>query len=593
MGILQAAYKTYESYSVKSGVREEGKEALIPVSHIVQKASIEIEIDTEGNFKGAKSLGKGENTIFPATPESAGRTSKAVAHPLSDQLIYLAEYSGEKFESYISQLAAWAESEFSNPKVRAVLAYAKGGTILEDLFSSGLIELEESGTPTKKHEKDLVRWRVIPAPEGENSACWEDSGLFENYVQFFASNQGKIERDMCMISGEADIFCAVHPKGVLPASYGAKIISSEDKLGFKYSGRFKTAEQAYNVGYISSQKAHNALRWVVVNNGVFIGGRTFICWNPEGNPVPSKEVFFGLKSEKQAEFTDYKRALLLTLGGYRDNLKDTDDVVIAALDAATTGRLSVTYYNELKASDFLNRIEKWYTECIYNSRFFGVQSPPIRQIAECAFGTLRGEIIEADEKVLKEHVQQLLHCIIDCSAIPEDIVRALVTKAGNVQIYKEKNREKMLATACAVIKKHRKDKFKEEWDLALDTSNTNRSYLFGRLLAIAEQAERSTYRKEEGREANAIKLQAVFAQRPLYAWRLIEEKLLPYFAQHSPGLRAYYKNMIGEVTGMLPGMDDPELGKRLDDVYLLGYYHQRTALLTKKNDMEDNENESE
>lgn len=593
MGIMQAAYRTYESYSIHSGIQEKDKEMLIPISHIVQKAQIEIEIDIDGSFKSAKALDKGENTIFPATPESAGRVGNAVAHPLCDQLCYLAPYGGEKYESYLSQLSEWADSDFSHEKVRAVRAYIQRGTILNNLFDAEIIKLDEAGVPEKKFDKYLVRWQVVPTPDRGNPACWKDTTLFDSYVKLYASKQFDVKRDVCMVSGETDILCKVHPKGILPVSYGAKLISTKDDSGFKYFGRFTDARQAYNVGYISSQKAHNALRWVAINAGVIIGGRTFVCWNPKGKPVPGK-MMFGFKSEKQAEFISYKKDLLHTINGYRNKLEDTDDVVIAALDAATTGRLSVTYYNELKASDFLSRLENWYNSCSWKPRYFEEQTPHIKQIVECAFGTLRGEFIEASPEMLKEHVQQLMHCVIDCRPIPADIVRALVTKAGNLQIYKDRNREKMLVTTCAIVRKYINDKFKEGWTLALDTTNTDRSYLFGRLLTIAEQVERSTYDREESREPNAIRLQPIFTQRPLYAWKLIEEKLNPYYAQLSPGLRAYFKNMIGEVVGKLPPLSDSTLPKRLEDTYLLGYYHQRTVLTTKKtNNTEDKNNESE
>lgn len=104
----------------------------------------------------------------------------------------------------------------------------------------------------------------------------------------------------------------------------------------------------------------------------------------------------------------------------------------------------------------------------------------------------------------------------------------------------------------------------------------------GRLLAVAEQVERATYDREEKRDPNAIRMQAVFAQRPLYAWRIIEEKLNPYYARLKPGLRAYFKNLVGEILDKLPEPDDPTLPQRLEDVYLLGYYQQRTALTRKK-----------
>lgn len=100
--------------------------------------------------------------------------------------------------------------------------------------------------------------------------------------------------------------------------------------------------------------------------------------------------------------------------------------------------------------------------------------------------------------------------------------------------------------------------------------------------------ERSTYDRDEGREPNAIRMQSVFAQRPLYAWRIISEQINPYFSRQKPGLRAYFKNIIGEITDMLPDPKDHNLDKKLDDTYLLGYYHQRSAL-TRKKEAADNE----
>ena len=39
---------------------------------------------------------------------------------------------------------------------------------------------------------------------------------------------------------------------------------------------------------------------------------------------------------------------------------------------------------------------------------------------------------------------------------------------------------------------------------------------------------------------------------------------------------------MGEILDKLPEPDDPALSQRLEDVYLLGYYQQRTALTRKK-----------
>jgi CRISPR-associated protein Csd1 len=599
MGIMQTAYRTYEAQARKAGLIEEGKEPLTPVSHAIQNAHIEIVLSNKGVFQKAHPVPKNQSrTIIPVTIQSANRTGNPYAHPLCEQLEYLAPYGKEKFDAYLTQLEQWADSKFPHPKARAVLAYIRGKTILKDLAESGVITLDATGNPSKgkienvDYNKCLVRWRVQTEQEEVRTACWEDSALFESFIAFYTHQITSKRKDLCFISGREDVIAEKHPKGVIAANYGAKLASANDKKGFTYRGRFTDAQQAYTIGYIASQKAHHALRWIASNQGVTFGKRTFICWNPEGVKVPTI-TFLGMPSSEPVDFVDYKKRLLQTLSGYRQALPETSDVVIAAFDAATTGRLSVTYYNELKASDFLDRIEDWYSSLCWDTRF-GTRSPTLKQIVDCAFGTQRGNYIEADDAVLPGRVQQLLHCMIDKQPIPFDVVKALVIKASTPLAYTSENRERLLTTACAVIRKYRNYKRKkEEWTLALDTSNPDRSYLFGRLLAVMEQVERRASNYEEGRETNAIRMQSVFAQRPLYAWRILEEKLNPYFARLSPGFRNYYKSMIGEIVGMLPGLEDPGLGKKLEDTYLLGYYHQRSAMTRKKEASVKEENEYE
>lgn len=606
MGLLQAALRTYESQAHLAGVPVEGKETLTPISHTIQKAQIEIIIDEDGSFREAKPVPKAQSrTIIPVTEESAGRTSgKGRSHPLSDQLQYLSPINEDHHKAYLELLGRWAQSEYSHPKVRAVLRYIQGGTILKDLCAAGVISLEEDGTLAggkiegSEYEKCLVRWRVMPPPERGSSACWEDQSLFEAYISFYHSLQSGEELEYCVLYGERDIPAQSHPKGVVSANFGAKLISANDGSGFTYRGRFADTSQTGSVGYTASQKAHSALRWVAANHGVVMGGRTFLWWNPGGKPLPSPD-FLGMESEleQQTTFVGYKRQLLDTLSGYQLNLKDQDDVIVAALDAATTGRLSVTYYNELRANDFFLRLQRWYLSCCWETRYKGMWSPPLKQIVRCAYGTQRENFIEVDDRILREHIQRLLHCILDCQKIPHDMVQALVSKASCPLAYKPGNRELLLTTACAIVRKYENEKSgenkKEVWTLNLDENNHDRSYLFGRLLAVAEQVERSTYSLDEKREPNAIRMQSVFSQRPLYAWRILEEALNPYYQRLAPGLRYYYRNITQEITENLPA-GDSDLDKKLDDVYLLGYYHQRSAMTKKKdkNVTEDESNES-
>lgn len=583
MNLLQAALRTFDAFADQAGIIKVDEAPLTPISHAILKAEIELTLSDTGTFSNARPIAKKEMpTIIPVTIDSAARTSNPIPHPLCDKLEFLNPANTAKFTAYLNQLRDWAHSDFSHPKVRAVLAYIEKGSLINDLLGAGIIARNDKGILAKDEGK-IVRWRVLDPNKDTDEACWKDTGLFEAYRKYYEHLCADRERALCMLSGKQDIVCDKHPKGTLAASYGAKLLSANDDTDFTYRGRFSDARQAYNVGYIASQKAHHALQWIVANHGASFGNRRFVCWNPDGKKLPNMGDFLGYASKEHLDFVSYRNQLISTLGGYRNQLSDMDDIVIVALDAATTGRLSVTYYSELKAPAFFDHIEHWYTTCCWNTRFKGTQSPPLRDIANCACGTERGKFIEGDARVVKEYLQRLLHCMLSGSPLPTDIVTSLVRKSGHLLPYSKNNRELLLTTTCALVRKFYNDKtMKEEWTLTLDVNNNDRSYLFGRLLAMLEHVECSTYTSEEGREPNAMRMRSVFVQRPMYAWKILEDKLMPYFNRMNKGLSNYYKTMIAELLCRLPDDAEATLDKELDPTYLLGYYLQRTALTTKK-----------
>ncbi len=599
MSIWQKAYETYENHAALAGVAIEGKQALTPIGHIVQKTQIEIVLWADGSFDHALVIDqKGEDCkcIIPATEASASRTQKPVPHPLCEQLKYLIPGSS-LCKAYLEQLSNWAHSSFSTQKVQAILDYVQGGTILSDLAREKCIVLKPDGslaagkTAGADYEKCMIRWRVLNT--GEESAVWKDKALFDAYLQWSQSGQN-VGQGLCMISGQMDVLTSSHPKGTLAKDYGAKLISSNDSSGFTYRGRFPEAEQAASIGYLASQKVHSALQWLCANQGVIKGGRTFLCWNPKGKPVFQVFNPFALaQNAPVTEPSDYRAQLQKTLEGWKNDLPDDEDVVIATFEAATTGRLSITYYSELKASDFHQRIDHWLRTSAIPNVNKQIYSPALDLTVKCAYGAEQGKWLEVDDRVLREQMQRLLPCMTEGAAIPAALVKALCNKASRPLCYKERNnRDLVQFTTCAMLRKYLNDLAnKEEWTMILDENQTDRSYLYGRMLAIFEYVERSTYTSMENREPNAIRMQTVFAQRPLYAQKALEERLLPYYKKLSPNLRAWCRGKLGEIQLKFRPEDWGNMDAPLDGKYLLGYYHQRNDLYTRKKDNTESEEE--
>lgn len=590
MGLFQRALETYESH-IHYTENREGMTPMAPVGHIVTRADLEITLDPEGNFVLASAVEKDAlKIVIPATEGSAGRTSAPCPHPLCEQIGYLLPQNDTKYSLYVQQLEAWANSEYSHPKLVPILQYVKNGTILDDLQKCELIKVDEHGMP--ENDKLMIRWRI----QGDIlEECWHDTALFEAFTRYSLS-QTQRQAGLCMVTGAQVGIASQHPKGVFSLNGNAKLISANDKVGFTYRGRFSEEWQSAQVGYEASQKAHSALRWLLQEQGAIFGGRAFLCWNPKGKSVLQATI--PMRPAKASwDPISYQEDLQRVLNSTKRDFTIEDGVVVAIFDAATTGRLALTYYNEFQAHDFLQRLHDWDNTCCWPDWRYGIQSPSLRQIVNCAYGTQKTEKgatrITADDQIMRQELQRLLACRVERAPIGADIVKALVCKASQPQAYDHDVWELILFTACAVIRKYRYDRFKEEWNMALEPEKNDRSYQFGRLLAVMEKVERDTYDSAEGREPNAIRMQSVFCQRPMYVAGIIEKQLeQAYFPRLNPGLRGWYKATISQIMEIISQTPEQQWDLPLADTYLMGYYLQRNALYTKKDkNMEDKENE--
>lgn len=588
MGLLQKACETYDLHASLVGVYREGHEPLVPVGHNLSSAKIEITLNQFGSFVTARNVVKDEpKIIFPVTQESGGRTSSPCAHPLCDTIEYISPENDPKYQLYLSELSAWEGSSCSHPMLTAILTYVRSGTIRYDLNHSGI----------SFDDKDLVCWRVLGIPMEE--ACWKNLELFEQYHKYYLEKLAGSQRDFCMITGQNDFSAKQHAKGVFSFAGNAKLISANDSSGYTYRGRFSTPEQAESIGYEASQKAHNALRWIISEQKAYYGGKAFVCWNPSGFELPALTDPFGFSSEEgPKEPSMYKRQLRNSLDGYRTDLPDEAGVVISSFEAATPGRLSITYYSELTASDFLQRLYEWDEHCCWYGFRGEIRSPSLRQIVNCAFGHEReGKGLVTDDELMAREMQRLVTCRVEKAPIPVDIRNALVQRASSPQSFSSGNRSQILSTACAVIRKHYFDRKGEDFEMALEPNKQDLSYQYGRLLAVLEKIETDTYGVgEDGRESNAIRMQAVFCQKPQYAAsRVLEQLKRAYLPRLKPGTRAYYEKLMGDIYEQISAFPDHELNRPLKDTYLMGYYLQKNELYKSRSNqkMEEEENDTE
>lgn len=130
--------------------------------------------------------------------------------------------------------------------------------------------------------------------------------------------------------------------------------------------------------------------------------------------------------------------------------------------------------------------------------------------------------------------------------------------------------------------------------MALDEKCTDRSYLFGRLLAVAEEMELAAYSPEDkkGRVPNARRYWERFSHSPAVTWNVIYERLIPYSNK-----LGNYNIFIKEINDIKAKFDVSTFAEKdkLDSLYLLGYSHQKSKPFGEygKNNQQNNVHEEE
>lgn len=628
MSWIEELVKTYDDNEKIAGSFDiDDKYVLPPIGHMMQNAQIEITLDGQGNLRRAGVVPKEEKeTLIPCTPASASRTLGAVPHPLYDNLQYVARdyelfvkrnVSNDKspYMMYKELLKSWVTSSFSNIKVRAVYTYISQHNMIHDLIDKKIIYTNDDGTIMDKWiKKNIVKppiFDVVPGNilksfvrfrvdlcNGTNPDMWKDREVQQSYIHFFQEHL-EVKKTICYATGKMLTPTDKHYKAIRYAGDGAKLISSNDTSGFTFRGRFDSGNQCVTIGYETSQKAMNALKWLIRNQGKNYYGRIFLVWGTEKIPDvfsdteyltwPERKKYDSIRPKTMKEWANI---LTRTIEGYRHNKSKKSKVNIMIMDAATPGRLSICYYQEMDHEQFIDRIERWHVAGQWRQHSFdnerqqslsylGVPLP--KHIIKACYGD---SISENKEKM---ELERIFYCIVQGKALSRDIITSAINrviKRAIKAVGKEWYQwyQQLLEPTCSLIcnqlyyeklrKNVMKNKFRNEevYTVALDVNNTNRSYLYGRLLAVADKIERSTFLTNTDRLTNAMKYMNAFAERPFKTWQMIQLKLIPYQAKINKygGKETHLIHEIGSMFNLNEfSSNDP-----LDGKFLLGYYCQ-------------------
>ncbi|MFG6344878.1 MAG: type I-C CRISPR-associated protein Cas8c/Csd1 [Lachnospiraceae bacterium] len=631
MALLKTLAETYDVYADLAGEVRNDQPVLLPLSHSTFNAQIEVTIDEEGNFIKSERLEKGSwaVTMIPVTEDSAARSSGIAPHPLCDKLCYIAgDYTAytddnkEKYyEAYMEQLAEWAESEYTHMMVQAVYKYLKKKSLIRDLVSCNTLELDDEGRLTDSFKIQglgqtgaNVRFVIF----GSNlMEVWKSPELYNRYDAFYRQKAG--EKRLCYVSGKMEACSDKHPSKIRNSADKAKLISGNDESGFTYRGRFTSKEQAVSVGYEVSQKAHNVLRWLIQKQGYMRDGSTIVSWvvnrDMQVPDITQNSVnAFGNIDDFGFDFRNFDIPDTISMNrndtgkyfaeqfhdavnGYVGKIKADDRAAVIALDAATTGRISIVYYDEMGARQYMDAILDWQKHCKWRrtvtvgkaeegkKRITCECTPSPRDMALAAFGIQRSEWLDADSKLIRTTVNRLLPCITKIGIkIPQDMIRAAARRASMPQSMSEFVwRNDVLCVACAMIR-YNYEKEGKTMDNFLSDNMDDRNVLFGRLLAVYDYMEqRAMFEYDESgkikerRTTNAKRYWNAYSSRPAKTFQTIKQNMVSYERKLSNYKLKKFEEWTREI--MIHLDNEKFVNTPLSELYLPGYYYQMEYMI--------------
>lgn len=660
MSLWSNLLQTYDAVQAATGISSaendgapDARKTLLPVYHTTMKTQLLVEIDYNAQLRGIEKDNKPFDIIIPCTEQSAGRSGRnPKPHPLCDQLQYVdSAYDVDKHREYMEQLDEW---KGDNVKLNAIYRYLAEHSVIDDARAQG-VDIQ-----SEKDSKIGVRFSVM-VPGGDHVPhTWQDPEIRDLWIAHQEHQGKRLGTDM--LGAELYVPSSNFPKNIVSVNGNAKLISANDATNFTFRGRYVDRDEALIIDALASQKIHSTLKWLVGNNGTITGTQAIVIWAVDSKPIEHIVDCFGDSFDVDESLPDYddrtdydklQEAYGQTeinyaerfgklLRGYGGNpsldwmRKHERRIAIAIFDAATTGRLSVTFYRELTENEYIENVLQWHKDSAWpltrrnqagidalknpdDARKAAVIPLSIRYIGTPSFVDIINCIYDDDERVGDRYVRfkkkvekQLVECMFGNNSLPGSFLRQAFYRVirpngyDNVAAWRRD-----FEIACSMWKKHfvEEDSKCPEQErnpitMALDKERDDRDYLYGRLLALADGFEYRILMQQGGsgsvgRSTNAVRLMSNFAAKPYVTWKNIWTQLTPYINyawNHAPGIAKSFQNDIDEVMSLFND-GDIENNDALSPLFLFGYSHQRKYLSdqanARKQARESNNNEGE
>lgn len=432
--------------------------------------------------------------------------------------------------------------------------------------------------------------------EGVEGYIHERAEIMKSWSRYHLRQSSGVT-SQCLITGQILPIARLHPsiKGVVGAQpMGASLVSFNLDAFTSYG---KT--QSYNAP-ISKNAAFGyttSLNWLLNSekHRMRIGDTTTVFW-AEKSTVGLEEDLLGALfypqneedkkgEDEQRQITRDPRTVKLVhdiLAKVRNGELVREELIGVDLNvkfyilglAPNASRLSVRFWHVLEYGKLINKISQHYIDMSI------VKNYP----SDPDFISIRMILKEIAPLGDSKRISPLLggvvmRAILTGSPYPQALLQSVLLRIRADQTVNYVRAAVIKACLVRNIRNIRYQTNEREVDItmALDEQNTNVAYQLGRLFAVLEKAQQ---------DANPG-LNATIKDRYFGAASATPRSVFPILlrlTQHHITKAEYGRNMDKRIEEVMSGIDSfpPHLNLEKQGLFVLGYYHQRKALYTKK-----------
>lgn len=398
------------------------------------------------------------------------------------------------------------------------------------------------------------------------------------------SNSSEQAKQICLVTGEAGPVARLHPsiKGVWGGqSAGASIVSFNLDAFESYGHEQGDNAQVSEVAAFKYTTALNRYLGTESGHRVQIGDASTVFWADAGDRAVAEEaesIFLQLMnpgSNETAAVQDIADKLTRIRKGepLRDIEPKLDDVRFYVLGLApNAARISIRFYCEDSFGALAANYQRYLQDMALEPGPREELAPLWRYLVELA-------VLGKRENIPPNLAGEWMRAILSGTRYPMTLLSTVLLRIRSDGVV---SALRVAMLRALLVRNFNRSK---EAPVALDTENTNRGYLLGRLFAVYERAQLAALG-----DVNASirdKFYGSASAQPRKVFHMLDSgsaNHLSKLGKQSPGYKVVLERTIGAIMESMQPASDPfpaSLSAEEQALFGLGYYHQRNEFFRK------------